>query len=178
MPDFPGTDRALVSAQAPSKVRCAIAQSGRPARSRPTTGSTRGRPHPTYLPRKKGPLTNSLLDSATVTALGQSALGAEPGRVVYADREPRPPGPVQAGPETVHCEHPTLLVFRDEMPGANWMHPGTYALVDLVTRDVLTRIPSDRPPVFGILPETWIVVSDPDGRADLIRRSAASDRKS
>lgn len=120
----------------------------------------------------------SPLDSATVIALAGSALGAEPGRVVYADREPRPPGPVQAGPETVQSGHPSLLLFRDEMPGANWMHPVTYALVDLVTRDVLARIASDRPPVFGFLPDTWIVVSDPDGRADLVRRPAAPDTAS
>jgi len=116
-------------------------------------------------------MTAPLLDSATVTSLGQLALGATSGSVVYADRMPRARGPVQVGTKTIQAEHPTLLVFRDEMPGANWMHPSTYALVDLVTRDVLTRIPSDRPPVFGTLPATWIVVSDPDGRADLVRRS-------
>ncbi|HEX3235828.1 MAG TPA: hypothetical protein VHR41_16645 [Gemmatimonadales bacterium] len=116
----------------------------------------------------------SLLDTTMVTALGRIALGALPGTVVYADREPRSPGPVQVGPEVVRAEHPTLLVFRDEMPGANWMHPSTYALVDLVTREVLTLVASDRPPVFGTLPDTWIVVSDADGRADLVRRTGVS----
>jgi hypothetical protein len=109
------------------------------------------------------------LEQDTVVALGRKALGGEPGTVVYADREPRVPGHVQVGAETVQAEHPTLLVFRDEMPGANWMHPCTYALVDVVTQDVVTSVPSDRPPAFGTLPETWVVVSDPDGRADLIR---------
>jgi hypothetical protein len=82
---------------------------------------------------------------------------------------------VQVGPQTVQSAHPALLLFRDEMPGANWMHPVTYVLVDLVTRDVLARIASDRPPVFGFMPDTWIVVSDPDGRADLVRRRPAPD---
>jgi hypothetical protein len=116
----------------------------------------------------------SLLDSTMVTALGRIALGAVPGTVVYADREPRAPGPVQVGPQVVRAEHPTLLVFRDEMPGANWMHPSTYALIDLVTRQVLTLVASDRPPVLGTLPNTWIVVSDPDQRADLVRRTGVS----
>ncbi|SRR6266545_7152289 len=116
-------------------------------------------------------MNQSLLDSTTVTDLGQIALGALPGTVVYADRMPRPPGPVAVGAETVQAEHPALLVFRDEMPGANWMHPSTYALVDLVTHDVLARVSADRPPVFGLLPATWIVVSDPEGRADLVKQS-------
>jgi hypothetical protein len=40
-----------------------------------------------------------------------------------------------------------------------------------VTTDVVATVAADRPPVFGLLPETWVVVSDPDGRADLLRPS-------
>jgi len=119
-------------------------------------------------------MNDSLLDSTTAIMLGHIALGTAAGTVVYADRMPRAPGPVQVGTETIQAEHPALLLFRDEMPGANWMHPTTYALVDTVTHNVLARVPADRPPVFGMLPATWIVVSDPDGRADLIRRSDTS----
>lgn len=104
-----------------------------------------------------------------VIALGRKALGGDPGAVVYADCELRPPGHVQVGPERVRTSHPSLLVFKDEMPGANWMHPCTYALVDLVTEAVLARVPSDRPPTFGLLAATWIVVDDPGGQADLVR---------
>jgi hypothetical protein len=113
-------------------------------------------------------MTGSLLDVDTVHGLTRRALETLPGSVVYADREPRAPGSVRVGTETITTTHPTLLVFRDEMPGANWMHPSTYALVDLVTGTVLIRSPSDRPPVFGILPSTWMVVDDPEERADLV----------
>ncbi len=115
-------------------------------------------------------MTDSLLDLNTVNALAVGALEALPGSVVYADRLPRPPGSVQVGDRSFQAGHPTLLAFRDEMPGANWMHPCTYAAVDLVTREVIARVPSDRPPAFGTLPTTWVVVSDPGGLADLVRR--------
>jgi hypothetical protein len=54
------------------------------------------------------------------------------------------------------------------MPGANWMHPCTYALVDLDSGELLLTVASDRPPVFGRLPDTWVVAADPDGLADLV----------
>lgn len=109
------------------------------------------------------------LDADAVTALATKALETLPGSVVYADRAPRSPGRVAVGNDTVTTEHPSVLVFRDEMPGANWMHPATYALVDLLTERILARSASDRPPAFGTLPGTWVVVSDPEGRADLVR---------
>jgi hypothetical protein len=115
-------------------------------------------------------MTDSLLDLDTVNARAVRALEALPGSVVYADRLPRPPGTVQVGDRSVPADHPTLIAFRDEMPGANWMHPCTYAAVDLVTHAVIARVPSDRPPAFGTLPATWVVVSDPGGLADLVRR--------
>lgn len=115
-------------------------------------------------------MTDSLLDQKIVGALAGNAFDALPGSVVYADREPRGPGPVDVGDLTVVAEHAAVLVFRDEMPGANWMHPCTYAAVDVVTHRVVARVTSDRPPAFGTLPPTWVVVSDPDGLADLVRR--------
>jgi hypothetical protein len=111
----------------------------------------------------------SLLDNDNAIALGLLALKAEPGAVVYADRQPRAPGPVLVGTEPVQAERPTLLAFRDELPGANWMHPCTYALIEIETRRVIATVPSDRPPTFGFLPDTWVVAGDHDGRADLIR---------
>jgi len=116
-------------------------------------------------------MTTPPLDMDAVTALARKALETLPGSVIYADREPRAPGAVSVGTETVTTDHATLLVFRDEMPGANWMHPATYALLDLTTHEVVTHVASDRPPVFGTLPSTWVVVSDPERRADLVRRS-------
>lgn len=115
-------------------------------------------------------MADSLLDENTVTTLARKAFDAVPGFVVYVDRVLREPGPVRVGADTVTIERATLLVFRDEMPGANWMHPCTYAAVDVVTHQVLARVTSDRPPAFGTLPATWVVVSDPDGLADLVRQ--------
>lgn len=95
------------------------------------------------------------------------ALGASDGVVLYVDRAVREPGDVSLGPESHQVPRPSLLVFRDEMPGANWMHPCTYALVDLESGELLLTVTSDRPPVFGRLPDTWVVAADPDGIADL-----------
>ncbi|HEY5183612.1 MAG TPA: hypothetical protein VIM19_01625 [Actinomycetes bacterium] len=115
-------------------------------------------------------MADSLLDQNSIIALAGAAFDALPGSVVYADREPRGPGRVDVGDLTVVAEHAALLVFRDEMPGANWMHPCTYAAVDVVTHQLVARVTSDRPPAFGTLPATWVVVSDPDGLADLVRQ--------
>lgn len=109
------------------------------------------------------------VDVSVARALARKALGAEAGVVVYVDTIPRGRGTVSVGPEEVHIERAGLVVFRDEAPGANWMHPCTYALVDLESGDVVTTAAADRPPQFGVLPNTWVVAADPDGRADLLR---------
>lgn len=112
-----------------------------------------------------------LLDRELVVRLALRAIDHVPGAVVYADRAARASGTVQLGTQSAHTGSPSLLVFRDEMPGANWMHPCTYALVDIETGGVHARVASDRPPAFGRLPSTWIVVSDPEGKADLVTPS-------
>jgi hypothetical protein len=108
------------------------------------------------------------IDASVARDLARVALAPDAGTVVYVDCVPRGPGPVTAGPDTVHLERPALVVFRDEMPGANWMHPCTYALVEVETGDVVMRAAADRPPQFGWLPDNWVVAADPDGRADLV----------
>jgi hypothetical protein len=108
------------------------------------------------------------LDPEMVAGCALAAFPAEHGFVVYADRRPRQAGAVQVGSEIVTITAPAVLVFRDEQPGANWMHQCSYALVTVAGRQVLTRVAADRPPVFGILPSSWIVVSDPDEMADLV----------
>jgi hypothetical protein len=108
------------------------------------------------------------VDAAVARALARSALGAVAGAVVYVDRAPRGPGPVSLGAQEVQLERAALIVFRDEAPGANWMHPCTYALVDLEGGDVVMTLAADRPPQFGRLPATWVVAADPEGRADLV----------
>ena len=112
---------------------------------------------------------SACVDTSVARERAGRAFGEGVGAVVYVDRMPRGPGTVSLGREDVHLEHPALLVFRDEAPGANWMHPCTYALVDLESGEVIMATPSDRPPQFGLLPKTWVVAADPDGRADLVR---------
>jgi hypothetical protein len=117
-----------------------------------------------------------LLPEDRVRSLAAAAFDSRPGAVVYADRSARAPGEVQLAGQRIVTRHPSLLLFRDEMPGANWMHACTYALVDLVTSEVLARVASDRPPVFGLLPESWAVASDPGGHADLVRTALDDSR--
>ena len=93
--------------------------------------------------------------------LARAALEAPHGTAVYVDRAPRGPGTVTLGAQGVHLDRPALLVFRDEAPGANWMHPCTYALVDLETGEVVMRTPADRPPQFGPWPDSWVAALDP-----------------
>ncbi|WP_028645625.1 hypothetical protein [Nocardioides sp. URHA0020] len=109
----------------------------------------------------------TLVDSDAAVAAALQALGVRRGAVVYVDRAVREAGVVALGAESHRVTGPSLLVFRDEMPGANWMHPCTYALVDLDSGELLRTVPSDRPPAFGRLPDTWVVAADPDGIADL-----------
>jgi len=109
----------------------------------------------------------ALVDAAVAVDLGVRSLGASGAGVVYVDRAVREPGDVVVGPRTFSLTRPALLVFRDEMPGANWMHPCTYALVDARTGEAVLTVPADRPPVFGKLPDSWVVAVDPNGRADL-----------
>ncbi len=115
------------------------------------------------------------LDPAVVRDLVAGAFPAPPGSVVYADRIPVDPGIVMLGSVEHRLSVPAVIAFRDDDPGANWMHPCVYALVDLATGALLTTVDSDRPPVFGFLPDTWTVVSAPDRVADLLRPSSADE---
>lgn len=108
-----------------------------------------------------------LLDEAVAVDLGVRSLGTSGVGVVYVDRVVREPGDVVVGPRAFSLTRPAVMVFRDEMPGANWMHPCTYALVDAQSGESVLTVPADRPPVFGRLPDTWVVAVDPNGRADL-----------
>lgn len=108
------------------------------------------------------------LSMSTLRAAADRAFPVARGTVVYADRAVRDAGTLQVGAASVAVTAPSVLVFRDELPGANWMHPCSYAVVDVASGDVVYRAPADRPPVFGLLPSTWVVVSDPDEMADLL----------
>ena len=112
----------------------------------------------------------TLVDRDVAVEAALRAVGPSGGDVVYVDREVREAGTVDLGGEQRRLERPALLVFRDQMPGANWMHPCTYALVDLESGELLATVASDRPPVFGPLPDSWVVAADPNGLADLVPR--------
>jgi hypothetical protein len=108
------------------------------------------------------------VDVSLARSLAGNVFGEEAGAVVYVDRTPREPGTVSIGADAVEIERPALVVFRDEAPGANWMHDCTYALVDLETGGVVMTKAADRPPQFGGLSDSWVVAADPEGRADLL----------
>jgi len=112
------------------------------------------------------------LDEAEACALAIGAFAPRRGTAVYVDRSPRRAGATPLGSPAFRAAVRAVLVFRDEMPGANWMHPCSYALVDPQNGAVLVQVRSDRPPAFGRLPPTWVVASDPDGLADLVPREA------
>ncbi len=110
----------------------------------------------------------TLVDSEVAVEAAVRAFGAAEGVVVYVDRAVREAGAVSLGSESHQIRGRSLLVFRDQMPQANWMHPCTYALLDLDSGELLLTVDSDRPPAYGRLPETWVVAADPDGIADLV----------
>jgi len=108
----------------------------------------------------------TLVDRDDAVQAAVRALGTTEGTVLYVDRAVREPGAVTVGPESHQVDRPSLVAFRDAMPGTNWMHPCTYALLG-VDGELLLTVDSDRPPAFGRLPDTWVVAADPDGLADL-----------
>jgi len=85
--------------------------------------------------------------------------------VAYLDEQVHPAGKAMCGAHEVQSDHAYVLAFVDQQPGANWMHPCRYLLIDPASRHVIA-IPSDRPPLFGVLPPTWRVVWRPPGLAD------------
>ena len=110
----------------------------------------------------------NLVDREVAVAVALRAFASVEGQVVYVDRAVRSPGTVVLGMESHLVDVPCLVVFCDHRPGANWMHSCAYALVDPTGPTVLHTLSSDRPPAFGRLPETWVIASDPNGRADLL----------
>ena len=77
--------------------------------------------------------------------------------VVYLDEQLRPPGQNSIGGHEYQHNTPCVVAFIDQRPGANWMHPCRYLLIDPVTSKI-NSIDSDRPPLFGALQPTWRVV--------------------
>lgn len=76
---------------------------------------------------------------------------------VYLDARLRPPGRGAFGGQEIEADHNYVVAFIDQRPGANWMHPCRYLLID-PAGGAVTSIAANRPPVFGVLPATWRVV--------------------
>ena len=77
--------------------------------------------------------------------------------VVYLDEQLKPPGKSSIGGSEQQHNDPYVVAFIDRKPGANWMHPCRYLLIDPATSKI-TSIDSDRPPLFGVLESTWRIV--------------------
>ena len=77
--------------------------------------------------------------------------------VAYLDSDLRPPGKTRIGKRVVQFEHAHVVAFIDRQPGANWMHPCRYLLIDPATSEFIS-VDADQPPRFGVLPPTWRVV--------------------
>lgn len=97
---------------------------------------------------------------------------------VYVDEQLRPAGQASIGGREYAQDTPYLVAFVDQQPGANWMHPSRYLLIDPATAKV-TSINSDRPPLFGTLPPTWRLVWRSQGIDDwrLLLLSQESSRE-
>jgi hypothetical protein len=103
--------------------------------------------------------------------------------VVYLDTTPREPGRTSIGGREIDVDRPYYLAFIDGKPGANWMHPCRYLLIDRTGR-AMASVESDRPPAFGALPAGWRVVLRPPDvedwtllRTDDPSRSPTPERK-
>ncbi len=80
--------------------------------------------------------------------------------VVYLDTTLREPGPASIGGREIDVDRAYFLAFIDAKPGANWMHPCRYLLIDRTGHEI-DSVDSDRPPAFGALPVGWRVVLRP-----------------
>jgi hypothetical protein len=83
----------------------------------------------------------------------------------YLNENLVPAGASVIGGHRIEIDHPYVVAFIDRNPGANWMHPCRYLLLN-PTGGQLISIESDRPPVFGVLPSTWRLVSRSPGLED------------
>jgi len=81
---------------------------------------------------------------------------------VYLDRNLRQAGQGEIGGHESSSASAYYLAFIDQRPGANWMHPCRYLMIDPAAGKTAS-IQSDRPPQFGALPPTWRVVWRPSG---------------
>jgi len=84
---------------------------------------------------------------------------------VYLNETIHPPGTATLGMTRIEIDYPYVLAFIDRRPGANWMHPCRYLIVN-PSDQALRSVDSDRPPAFGILPSTWKLIARSPGLED------------
>ncbi|MGO8670746.1 MAG: hypothetical protein ACLQVD_05200 [Capsulimonadaceae bacterium] len=84
---------------------------------------------------------------------------------VYIDDNPVPAGTSMIGGTRIEIDQPYVVAFIDRNPGANWMHPCRYLLINPTDQSTVS-VESDRPPVFGLLPSTWRLVWQSPGLDD------------
>jgi hypothetical protein len=84
---------------------------------------------------------------------------------VYLDENVVPTGTAKIGGRQIEVDHPYVMVFIDRNPGANWMHPCRYLLINPHNLQLIS-VDGDRPPVFGELPSSWRLVMRSPGLDD------------
>jgi hypothetical protein len=98
-----------------------------------------------------------------VAAINAGLTGDERERaVVYLNDGLMPAGNANVSGRDIVADHPYILAFVDREPGANWMHPCRYLLIDPANNKIVS-IDGDRPPAFGMLPQGWRIVAHPAG---------------
>src|SRR5436305_9619166 len=95
------------------------------------------------------------LDKVVLDALRPDERAAA---VAYLDGRVRPRGPLEIGGLQVELADDAYVAFVDLAPGANWMHPVRYLLIDAQTHAV-RELEASQPPGFGPLPATWRIVA-------------------
>jgi hypothetical protein len=99
-----------------------------------------------------------MVDKLDELVLGALRPDERSAAVAYVDGRAHPPGPLEIGELKTELERDAYVAFVDRAPGANWLHPARYLLVDAETGAV-RDFAASRPPVFGPLPSTWRVVA-------------------
>jgi hypothetical protein len=81
---------------------------------------------------------------------------------LYLDRAVRKPG-THIGPDfqKIRVERPTIVVFADDMPLANFAHPCRYLLYDSENGRLDREVPARFPPFVEHVPETLIPLHEP-----------------
>jgi hypothetical protein len=81
---------------------------------------------------------------------------------VYLNDTPAPAGHATIAGQPIEIDHSYVVAFIDRHPGANWMHPCRYLVINPSDQRCMS-LESNRPPVFGPLPSGWrLIQRSPD----------------